>query len=134
MPSKYLFYAIILVISLIVFWIVSDTLTQPGVGDLKGEFIEMAKYRNENNTGPVIRVYAVLVSDTLWNEMKAYGDFMPHTKYGNTKVYFFLEKENTPERLRSTEPYFDGNFQNNCVAQFEKTAMGETRFKKYPFR
>jgi hypothetical protein len=134
MSSKYLFYAIILVISLLVFWIVSDTLTQPGVGDLNGEFIEMAKYRNENNTGPVIRVFAVLASDTLWNEMKAYGDFMPHTKYGNTKVYFFLDKENTPERLNSTEPYFDSRFQNNCVAQFERTAMGETRFKKYPFR
>jgi hypothetical protein len=134
MSSKYLFYAIILVISLILFWIISDTLTQPGVGDLEGEFIEMAKYRNENNTGPVIRVYAVLASDTLWNEMKAYGDFMPHTKYGNTKVFFFLDKENTPERLSSTEPYFDSHFQSNCVAQFEKTAMGEARFKKYPFR
>ena len=119
---------------LIVFWIVSDTLTQPGVADLKGEFIEMSKYRNENNTGPVIRIYAVFASDTLWNEMKAYGDFMPHTKYGNTKVFYFIDKENTPNKLGASEPYFDSQFQKYCVGQYEKTAMGETRFKKFPFR
>lgn len=134
MSSKYLFYAIILIISLIIFWIISDSLTQPGVKDLKGEFIEMAKYRNENNTGPVIRVYAVYSADTLWEEMKKYGDFMPHTKYGNTKVFYFLDKSATPGVIKSTEPYFEIKFQNNCVAQYEKTAMGETRFKKFPFQ
>ncbi|WP_194972485.1 hypothetical protein [Aquiflexum lacus] len=134
MSMKYLFYAIIIIISLIIFWIISDTFTQPGVSDLEGEYIEMAKYRNENNTGPVIRLYAVYSKDTLWNEMKEYGDFMPHTKYGNTKVFFFMDKSATPDKLRSTEPYFDSSFQDNCVAQYEKTAMGEVRFKKYPFR
>lgn len=134
MSSKYLFYAIIIVITMIVFWIVSDTLTQPGVGDLKGEYIEMANYRNENNTGPVVRIFAVFASDTLWNEMKAYGDFMPHTKYGNTKVFYFIDKENTPDKISATDPYIDRKFQRYCVGQYEKTAMGETRFKKYPFR
>ncbi|WP_373523504.1 hypothetical protein [Aquiflexum sp.] len=134
MSSKNLFYGIIIVISLIIFWIVSETLTQPRVADLEGEFIEIANYRNENNTGPVIRIYAVYSSDTLWDEMRKYGDFMPHTKYGNTKVFFFSNQANSPEKLVPSEPYFDSNYQENCVAQYEKTAMGETRFKKYPFR
>lgn len=134
MSSKYLFYAIIMIISLIIFWIISDSLTQPGIADLEGEFIEMTKYRNENNTGPVIRIYAVYSADTLWDEMKKYGDFMPHTKYGNTKVFFFADKSNVPDMVMPSEPYFGVDFQKNCVAQYEKTAMGETRFKKYPFR
>ncbi|WP_373492939.1 hypothetical protein [Aquiflexum sp.] len=134
MSSKYLVYAIVIVISLIIFWIISETLSQSGVADLKGEFVEMAKYRNENNTGPVIRLYAVYTADTLWEEMRKYGDFMPHTKYGNTKVFYFVDKETTPDVVRFSEPYFDSNFQENCVAIYEKTAMGETRFKKYPFR
>jgi hypothetical protein len=134
MSSKYLFYGIIIVITLIIFWIISESLTQPSISDLEGEFVEMAKYRNENNTGPVIRIYAVYSADTLWEEMKKYGDFMPHTKYGNTKVFFFADKTYGPDVVRPSEPYFDSNFHDNCLAQYEKTAMGEVRFKKYPFR
>lgn len=134
MSTRYLLYGIIIVVILIIVRIVSDTVTQPGIADLEGDFIEMANYRNENNTGPVIRIYAVYISDSTWNTMEAYGNFMPHTKYGNTKVFFFNDKEFTPKSIRPSEPIFEQTYEKNCIAVFEKTAMGEVRFKKYPFQ
>lgn len=134
MSSKYLLYGIITAVILIIVWIVADTVNQPGIGDLKGDFVEVASYRNENNTGPVIRIYAVYTSDSTWKTMLDYGNFMPHTKYGNTKVFFFDDKEFTPKSIRLSEPNFDSLFNKYCIAVFEKTAMGEVRFKKYPFQ
>lgn len=133
MQGKKLFYFIGGLVVGLVIYITVDTLIQPGVGDLEGDFEEISFYRNENNTGPVIRVYAVVISDTLWAEMKQYGDFMPHTKYGNTKVFFFMDKTNTPQKVQGSEPYFNQNLQPFCIAKYEKSAMGETKFFKYPF-
>ena len=89
-------YLAIGAIILLMGWFIFDSLSLPGVGDLKGNFQEVATYRNENNTGPIVRVYAVTVADTLWREMRQYGDFMPYTKYGNTKVYFFRQGQPVP--------------------------------------
>jgi hypothetical protein len=134
MSSRYLFYAIILVVVVILTWIISDTFTQPGVSDLKGEFEEMVFYRNENNTGPIIRLYAVYSPDTIWESMRSYGEYMPHTKYGNTKVFFFNSRENAPINLSPAEPYFDEKYLPYCTGFYEKSAMGQERFLKYPFR
>ncbi len=133
MQGKKLFYFIGGIVLILIVWISAETLTQQGVVDLKGEFKEMAFYRNENNTGPVIRVYVVYTTDSLWSEMREYGDFMPHTKYGNTKVFFFTDKATTPSSIQGKEPYFKEEFQTSCIAKYEKTAMGEVRFTKYPF-
>ncbi len=134
MSSRYLFYVIILGVALVMIWIVKVSFTQPGIGDLDVEFEEMAFYRNENNTGPVIRIYAVYAADTLWNTLEQYGDFMPHTKYGNTKVFFFNEKKNTPGETFPDAPYFAEEFREYCIASYEKSAMGGVKFTRYPFR
>lgn len=134
MSTRYVFYALILVVAALMVWIISDTVTQPGISDLEGEFEELAFYRNENNTGPIVRIYAVYASDTLWDQMRAYGEFMPHTKYGNTKVYFFSSKENAPNMLRPDEPNFDEGYNAYCMGFYEKSAMGQERFVKYPFK
>jgi hypothetical protein len=115
-------------------WIVGNALTQPGVQDLPGDFRETALYRNENNTGPIIRVYAVTLSDTLWSSMEQYGTFMPHTKYGNTRVYFFQSDGPYPTQLAPGEQPFAPTLQPHCLALFEKDAMGNVSFRKYPFR
>lgn len=133
MKTKRLYYLLGMLVSVLIIWMVSDTFTQPGVGDLTMEFVEVGKYRNENNTGPVKRVYTVTVSDTLWQEMERYGHLMPHTKYGNTQVYFFDSKEHTPKNIKPEEPYFDHSFEKYCVGKFEKKAMGEESFWKHPF-
>jgi hypothetical protein len=120
-----------LAVALLLIWFVVDAGSQPGVQDLRGGFTEVALYRNENNTGPIQRIYAVTVADTTrWAEMRQYGDFMPHTKYGNTRVYFFAAGRPAPTVLRpGTEP-FDPAFAGNCLAVYEKELMGNVSFKK----
>ena len=111
-------------------WMLKDSFTQPGVKDLKGDFTEAAFYRNENNTGPVLRVYAVRVSDTLYREMLAYGNLMPHTKYGTTTVYFFRSNLPVPKSLKGDEPHFEQVFQPNCIGVYEKNGMSKVSFSK----
>lgn len=115
-------------------WFVFDSLSQPGVGDLKGNFQEVALYRNENNTGPIVRVYAVTVADTLWQQMRQYGDFMPYTKYGNTKVYFFRQGQPVPKAVRPGAVNFDSEFDQQCLAKYEKEVMGNVTLQRYPLR
>lgn len=113
---------------------VKDTFNQPGTKDMKAGFKEIAKYRNANNTGPVQRIYVVTVKDSVWKEMEDYGNLMPHTKYGSTKVYFFMESANVPQTLQPGEINFDPSFNKSCIASYEKSAMSQVAFNKYPLR
>lgn len=115
-------------------WMLKDTFTQSGIEDLKGGFNEVANYRNENNTGPVQRIYAVTVKDTTGAQLKEYGDLMPHTKYGNTKVYYFFEGKGAPSQLVPGNINFDAKYNNNCFALYEKSAMGNVGLLKWPFK
>lgn len=130
MAGKKLKVVMLAVLVLVVGYIVYDASSQPGVQNLAGSFEEVAFYRNENNTGPIIRIYAVTVQDTLWEEMKAYGEFMPHTKYGSTKVYFFREGTPTPNEVFPGPENFDQRYSPHLLAQYEKDAMGQVSFKK----
>ncbi|MFC6997238.1 hypothetical protein [Rufibacter roseus] len=134
MSGKKIKYVLAAAFAGLVIWFISDSLTQPGVQDLTGDFEEVAMYRNENNTGPIKRIYAVTVADTLWDQMQAYGDYMPHTKYGNTKVYFFLKGKPVPEEVYPGEQNFEPKFQQHALAVYEKDAMGQVSLVKWPFR
>ncbi|WP_266204231.1 hypothetical protein [Pontibacter kalidii] len=114
-------------------WFIYDTMSLPSVDDLEGNFKEVAMYRNENNTGPVVRIYAVTVDDTLWEQMQTYGDYMPHTKYGNTKVYFFLKDRPVPTEVYPGDTNFEARYQEFAVARYEKDAMSQVSFVRYPF-
>ena len=112
-------------------WFTWDAFSQPGVNDLKGGFEEVATYRNENNTGPIVRVYAVTVADPENAEMEAYGNYMPHTKYGNTKVFFFSKDKPFPKEVVPGETNFPAEYQPNVIGRYEKDAMGQVNFKKF---
>ena len=127
-------YLILGAVALLLIWFIFDSLSQPGVGDLPGNFQEAASYRNANNTGPIVRVYAVTVADTLWPQMRQYGDFMPHTKYGNTKVYFFRQGQPVPPQVRPGEVNFNPEFNKYCLAKYEKEVLGNVTFQPYPLR
>ena len=129
--SSYLFMVLIGVILLLITW---SSLSQPGVKDLEGDFREVALYRNENNTGPIIRLYAVSLDDTLWQQMKQYGDFMPYTKYGTTKVYFFQKGSPVPTQLTPAGEVIEEKYQRFCLALYEKNSMGQVSFTRYPFK
>lgn len=133
MSSKYIFYLLAAAVFVLVIWIMKETFTQPSANDLPTAFEETAFYRNENNTGPVIRVYAVVAADTAWQDLEAYAKMMPHTKYGNTKVFFFIDKGKSPGMVMPKEPYFDNSLQQYCVARYEKSAMGTETFSRYPY-
>ena len=117
----------------LIIWFVYDSFSLPSVDDLEGDFKETAFYRNENNTGPIVRIYAVTVADTLWEQMQQYGDYMPHTKYGNTKVYFFLNSKPAPDQVQPGEQNFSPEYQPYALARYEKDAMGQVSFIKHPF-
>ena len=134
MNRKSLVYFFVAGILALIFFMVKDVFDQPGIGDMKAGFKEIIKYRNANNTGPVQRIYIVTVKDSIWKEMEDYGNLMPHTKYGNTKVYFFMQNGNVPNTLAPGEVNFDPQFNKNCIALFEKSAMSQVAFNKYPFK
>lgn len=83
----------------------SKNFSQPS--KLKGGFKEIGFYRNENNDGPVIRVYSVSVMDPRIAKYEDYGNAMPYTLHGNTKVYFFDSKDEAPTKLIFNYPHFD---------------------------
>jgi len=115
-------------------WLVWDARNEPSVQDLTAGFEEVAVFRNENNTGPIQRVYAVTVADpTQWGQMQQYGQLMPHTKYGNTRVYFFAAGQPVPQQLQPGTKPFPAAFNAACLALYEKDLMGKISFKKQPF-
>jgi hypothetical protein len=126
----------IILLSLLVLtlgFIIYDSTSQPSVNDLKGNFKEVAVYRNANNTGPIVRIYAVSVEGEVWDEMEQYGNLMPYTKYGSTTVYFFNALKSAPGKVAATAPHFDPSFNPGCLAVYSKDPNGVVAFKKFPF-
>ncbi|MFT7034132.1 MAG: hypothetical protein ACJA2S_002641 [Cyclobacteriaceae bacterium] len=128
---KRIFLITLATIITIIFW---TSFSQDTVDDLAGDFKEMAFFRNENNTGPIIRKYAVSLTDTLWQEMEQYGQIMPYTKYGTTTVFYFLQGSDMPQSLNLSSLSFDVQYQPSCVGKFERNATGVSSFTRYPFR
>ncbi len=115
-------------IVILVYQIVSSSLSQPGLEQYEGKYEELGFYRNENNTGPVIRVYAIRALDTDPAWMRDFADAQPHTKYGRTLFFFFSPDLTEKVNLSPQEPFFPLELQPYLLAKFEKTPMGEGRF------
>ncbi|NVJ85915.1 MAG: hypothetical protein HWE15_06395 [Algoriphagus sp.] len=128
MKSRRLFLVIVFFVLALILYIGVDSLTQPGLERFEGKYEEIGFYRNENNTGPVKRIYAIYALDDepLW--MKEFGEALPHTKYGKTTVYFFSQKLQPEITLSPVEPYFPNEWESYLIATFEKSPMGESRF------
>lgn len=127
-------YILILIVVAGLLYMMKDSFFQPGVEDLKGNFKEIGFTRNENNTGPILRLYSVSLTDTLWKEMETYGNYMPHTKYGVTKVFFFIEGNSSPASISLDTQKPAGEYQKDCVAVYEKDANSQVKLIRYPFR
>lgn len=124
----------LIAITIIISVILWTSFSQDTVDDLSGGFEEVAFYRNENNTGPIIRKYVVSLSDTLWHEMEQYGQMMPYTKYGTTTVFYFIHGSEIPQSLNPNSPSFDTRYQSSCIGKFDRNASGVSSFTRYPFR
>ncbi len=111
-----------------------NVISAPGIRELKGNFRETAFIRNEQNSGPVIRIYAVKLEGEYWKEMEQYGNYMPHTKYGTTRIYFFLHDKPYPEKLTLGSDNMEQDLKKNCLAIYEKDGMSQVSFTRYPFK
>ncbi len=131
--KKYKVYILVLSV-LIIIAIVWNTITEPGIKDLKSDFKEVVFIRNEQNTGPIIRIYAVSLKSENWEEMEQYGQYMPHTKYGTTRIYFFLNNTDLPKELQFGEINIADRYKQNCIAIYEKNGMSQRSLRRYPFK
>lgn len=113
--------------------IIYNSLSQPGIAQLQTKFKEISFERNEQNAGPVLRSYVVTVDEVNLKEMEIYGNFMPHTKYGKTKIYFFDAKKPFPKKSYLNKPFFAKEFESNCLVIYEKDGMGKVKLLQNPF-
>lgn len=122
----------VIVIALVAYFIMIS-FSQPGLERFDGKYRELSTFRNENNTGPVVRVYAVKALDNSTDWMREYGDAMPHSKYGRTVVFFFSDEIDQEIELAPTEPYFTIEMQPYVLATYQKSPMGDVSFMEgYP--
>ncbi len=128
---KYLFGVLFAVL---IGYILYDSFSQPTTNDLEGNFKEVALYRNENNTGPVVRIYAVTAEGLPWREMEKYGSMMPYTKMGSTTVYFFDQNRPAPTVVNPGNPHFEARYESSCIAMYQKDASGQVNFTRNPFQ
>ena len=126
--SKIIFWIIAIIVAGLVVYISMDSLSQPGIERFEGKYKELSSFRNENNTGPVVRVYAVKALDSSKDWMREYGDAMQHTKYGRTVVFFFKDEIDQEIKLSPTEPYFPEGMRPYIIATYQKSPMGDVSF------
>lgn len=124
---KYIFL-VVLLLMIAVIW---SSLSDNGINDLSVKFEEKAVHQNENNTGPVKREYLVAVSDSVWQDLRTYGNYMPYAKLGTTTVYFFLKGDSMPKGFNQGKLDLMENMA--VLARYEKDNMGTVTLTKYPF-
>jgi hypothetical protein len=109
--------------------IVKESFSEQGIAAYQDQFEEVGYYRNENNTGPVLRIYAFRTQVEDPAVLKSFADLLPHTKYGRTLVFFVNETVNAPVVLSPKSPYFPAFLSPAIVAKYEKTPMGEQQLE-----
>ena len=124
---------IIILFTALVVGIIYITFNQPGDERFSTVFREITFLRNENNTGPVNRIYAVYVKDSIWEDIESYAASKPYTKYGSTKVYFFNKDYPEESFLSWQAPNVPVSRQEACIALYHKENNGRVTFRKYPF-
>ena len=124
---------IVLIFLALILGIIYITFNQPGDERFSTQFQEITFLRNENNTGPINRIYAIYVQDSIWKDLESYAAAKPYTKYGSTKVYFFIKDYSDKSFLSWQEPNVAVAQQEGCIALYHKENNGRVTFRKYPF-
>jgi len=127
-PST-LFILLGIAVVLVLGMIVSESFSEQGIAAYQDEFEEVGFFRNENNTGPVVRIYAFRTQVKDLEVLKTFADLLPHTKYGRTLVFFVNESIHGPVELSPKRPYFPASQKSAVIAKYEKTPMGEQQLE-----
>jgi hypothetical protein len=109
--------------------IVKESFSGKGVADYQDQFEEIGYFRNENNTGPILRVYAFRTKEQNPEVLKSFADLLPHTKYGRTLVFFVNQSVKAPVALSPESPHFPASLSPSIFAKYEKTPMGEQQLE-----
>ena len=109
--------------------IVTESFSEQGIAAYQDQFEEVGYYRNENNTGPVLRIYAYRTQVEDPEVLKSFADLLPHTKYGRTLVFFVHESVQASVILSPETPHFPASLSPSIFAKYEKTPMGEQQFE-----
>lgn len=109
--------------------IVKESFSGKGVADYQDQFEEIGYFRNENNTGPILRVYAFRTKEQNPEVLKSFADLLPHTKYGRTLVFFVGKSWKEQVVLSPESPYFPESLRSHLFATYEKTPMGEQQLE-----
>ena len=117
--------AVLLVVGLIV----TESFSEQGIAAYQDQFEEVGYYRNENNTGPVLRIYAYQTQVEDPEVLKSFADLLPHTKYGRTLVFFVHESVTDPVVLSPDCPHFPAAWRRSFFALYQKTPMGEQQLE-----
>jgi hypothetical protein len=117
--------AVLLVVGLIVI----ESFSEQGIAAYQDQFEEIGYYRNENNTGPVLRIYAYQTQVEDSEVLKSFANLLPHTKYGRTLVFFGNEPVKVPVVLSPESPHFPASLSPSIFAKYEKTPMGEQQLE-----
>ena len=107
----------------------TESFSEQGIAAYQDQFEEIGYYRNENNTGPVLRIYAYQTQVEDPEVLKSFADLLPHTKYGRTLVFFVHESVKAPVVLFPESPYFPASMIPSIFAKYEKTPMGEQQLE-----
>ncbi|MFC3415559.1 hypothetical protein [Algoriphagus hitonicola] len=126
--NRIIFFVFAISVTALIAYITVESFSGRNLNQFEGKLEEMDFYRNENNTGPVLRIYAVKVYEADQEMMQEYAKLMPHTKYGRTMVFFFSDKIEEQVKVGPKEPYFDPVHNPFLLASFLKTPMSEERF------
>ncbi|MCA5005498.1 hypothetical protein [Sphingobacterium bovistauri] len=93
---------------LILGYMIWDSYSQPSIGDIPGEFEEVAFVRNEQNKGGVERIYAVTVGDLSNAKYEACAELFPTNDFNSvTRVFFFDKNKPYPTTLTLEPPHYD---------------------------
>ena len=125
---------LVLIFVVLTLGIIYITFNQPGEERFSTQFREITFLRNENNTGPINRIYAVYAQDSIWGDLQSYAASKPYTKYGSTKVYFFIRDYPETSFLSWQDPNVPPSMQETCIALYHKENNGRVTFRKYPFK
>jgi len=109
--------------------IVTESFSEQGIAAYQDQFEEVGYFRNENNTGPVLRIYAFRTQVENPEVLKSFADLLPHTKYGRTLVFFVNEPVKAPVVLSPESPHFPASLSPSVFAKYEKTPMGEQQLE-----